>query len=84
MSIGGLFASVSSGIMADKLEKRSYWAKGAICVILQALSIPLLCLTCSGMSFWPSLIAYGFYHVVASTYVGPGITMMQNTAPVNL
>ena len=70
--------------MADKFEKKSYWAKGIICCLFQALSIPLLCLTCSGISFWPSLIAYAFYHVVASTYVGPGMAMMQNTAPANL
>lgn len=84
LSIGGMFASVASGVMADKFEKKSYWAKGIICCLFQALSIPLLCMTTAGGSFWPSIIAYGFYHVAASTYVGPGITMMQNTAPVNL
>ena len=41
-----------------------------------------MCVTCfSTGSFWTSIIAYAVYHVLASTYVGPAMTMMQNTAP---
>jgi MFS family permease len=85
LSICGLIASISSGLMADKFEKRSYWAKGAICCIGQSLAVPLICLaTLQTSSFWLSIIAYAVYFLVASTYVGPAITMMQNTAPVDM
>ena len=33
LSICGIIASLASGLMADKFEKKSVWAKGAICVI---------------------------------------------------
>ena len=85
LSLCGLFASVSSGIMADVFEKRTLWAKSLICMILQSISVPLMCLTCwATHSFWLSIIAYAFYHTAASTYVGPAMTMMQNTAPPEL
>ena len=78
----GLFASVSSGIAADRLEKRTLWAKPLILCVLQTLSVPLMFLTCSVTdNLWLSIIAYAFYHTAASTYVGPAITMMQNTSP---
>lgn len=77
LSICGLIASISSGLMADKFEKRSYWAKGAICCIGQSLAVPLICLvTLQTSSFWLSIIAYALYFLVASTYVGSAITMM--------
>ena len=83
LSICGIIASLASGIMADKFEKKSFWAKGAICVIGQSLAVPLICLaTLQTSSFWLSIAAYTAYFLVASTYVGPAITMMQNTAPV--
>ena len=47
LSLCGLFASVSSGIMADVFEKKTLWAKALICMILQSISVPLMCLTCS-------------------------------------
>ena len=44
-----------------------------------------MCLTCwATHSFWLSIIAYAFYHPAASTYVGPAMKMMQNTAPPEL
>lgn len=33
LSIGGLIASIASGVMADKFEKKTYWAKGIICCL---------------------------------------------------
>ena len=84
LSICGLIASISSGILADTLEKRTFWAKGLICCIGQTLAVPLICLTTlQTSSFWLSIAAYTAYFLVASTYVGPAITMMQNTAPVS-
>lgn len=78
----GLLASVSSGIMADVFEKKSLWAKAWILCVGQLLSVPLMMLTCWATgNFWLSIGAYALYHTVASTYAGPAITMMQNTAP---
>jgi sugar phosphate permease len=33
LSLGGITASLISGILADKLESKSYWSKGIICCI---------------------------------------------------
>jgi hypothetical protein len=33
LSGGGIIASLISGILADKLENKSYWSKGIICMI---------------------------------------------------
>lgn len=75
-------ASVSSGVMADVFEKKSLWAKAWILCLGQLLSVPLMMLTCAATgNFWLSIGAYALYHFVASTYAGPAITMMQNTAP---
>lgn len=68
---------MSSGIAADRLEKKSLWAKAYILCIGQLLSVPLMLLTCWATgNFWLSIGAYAAYHTVASTYAGPAITMM--------
>jgi hypothetical protein len=33
LSGGGILASLVSGILADKLESKSYWSKGIICMV---------------------------------------------------
>lgn len=44
LSMGGIFASLISGILADKLENKSFWSKGIICMTGQSLAVPFLCL----------------------------------------
>jgi nitrate/nitrite transporter NarK len=44
LSICGLLASLAGGILADKLEKNSYWSKAWICIIGCVLSVPLIAL----------------------------------------
>ena len=85
LSGGGIIASLISGILADKLESKSYWSKGIICCIGQSLAVPFLCLaTLQNSNFWLSIISYASYFLIGSTYVGPAITMMQNTCPTHL
>lgn len=77
LSIGGIVASLISGILADKLESKSYWSKGIICMVGQSLAVPFLCLaTLQNSNFWLSMCAYASYFLIGSTYVGPAITMM--------
>lgn len=73
----GILASVISGISADVLEKKTFWAKSIILIIFQSMSIPVIFFTC-GMAnnFWLSIISYSVYHFLASTYAGPCMTMM--------
>lgn len=42
LSICGLIASLSGGILADKFEKKSYWTKSFIAGLGCALSVPLI------------------------------------------
>ena len=85
LSGGGIIASLISGILADTLESKSYWSKGIICCIGQSLAVPFLCLaTLQNSNFWLSIISYASYFLIGSTYVGPAITMMQNTCPTHL
>lgn len=85
LSGGGILASLVSGILADKLENKSYWSKGIICMVGQSLAVPFLCLaTLNNQNFWLSICSYAAYFLIGSTYVGPAITMMQNTAPTHL
>jgi MFS family permease len=85
LSGGGIIASLISGILADKLESKSYWSKGIICCIGQSLAVPFLCMAVlQNSNFWLSICSYAAYFLIGSTYVGPAITMMQNTAPTHL
>jgi len=77
----GIFASVISGVLADVLEKKTFWAKSIILMIFQSMSIPIIILTCGiSNNFWFSIISYSLYHFLASTYAGPCMTMMQNSS----
>ena len=44
LSMCGLVASLSGGIIADKFEKKSYWTKSVIGGLGCALSVPLMAL----------------------------------------
>lgn len=46
LSICGLIASLSGGILADKFEKKSYWTKSFIAGLGCALSVPLIAIGC--------------------------------------
>lgn len=73
----GLAASLAGGIMADKFEKKSYWAKALICMSGCALSFPLIALgTLQTSSFYLSVLCYALKVLVSGTYSGPAITMI--------
>mmetsp|Transcript_8363 Transcript_8363/g.13980 ORF Transcript_8363/g.13980 Transcript_8363/m.13980 type:complete len:149 (+) Transcript_8363:1433-1879(+) len=76
-SVFGFLASVVSGVMADKFEKKTYWAKGIILMLGQGLAAPLICsVVLTTSSFWWSISMFMVYFLIASTYAGPAITMM--------
>ena len=80
----GMTSSLAGGIMADKFEKKSYWAKALICMSGCALSLPLMALgTLQTSSFYLCVACYALKLLVAGTYSGPAITMIQNTAPLD-
>jgi len=82
LSICGLVASLMGGILADKLEAKTKWAKAYICMTGCALSLPLIALgTLSTGNFYLSVLCYALKVLVSGTYSGPAITMIQNTAP---
>lgn len=82
LSICGLVASLAGGILADKLEKRTKWAKAGICMTGCALSLPLIALgTLTTGNFYLSVLCYALKVLVSGTYSGPAITMIQNTSP---
>lgn len=82
LSICGLVASLAGGILADRLEKKTKWAKAAICMTGCALSLPLIALgTLTTGNFYLSVLCYALKVLVSGTYSGPAITMIQNTAP---
>ena len=77
LSVGGLVGSFAGGIMADKFEKKSYMSKAIICISGCILSFPFIALgTFTKGNFNLSIICYGFYVLISSTYSGPAITMM--------
>lgn len=81
-SVCGLAASLGSGIIADKFEKKSYWTKALLCIQGCALSVPLIALgTLSTGNFYLSVLCYALMVLVSGTYSGPAITMIQNTSP---
>ena len=82
LSVGGLVASLAGGIMADKLEKKSYMSKAMICISGCILSVPLIALgTLTTGNFYLSVLCYALKVLVSGTYSGPAITMIQNTSP---
>jgi hypothetical protein len=42
LSILGFVTSISFGILADKYEKKTLWTRSLICMIGQAVSLPLI------------------------------------------
>ena len=73
----GMAASLCGGIMADRLEKKSYMAKAWICLISCALSIPLMAVcTLQTSNFYLSVLCYALKVLVSGTYSGPAITMI--------
>ena len=84
LSICGLVASLAGGIMADKLEKKSYMSKAMICISGCILSVPLIALgTLTTGNFYLSVLCYALKVLVSGTYSGPAITMIQNTSPTS-
>ena len=80
----GMTASLAGGILADKYEKKSYWAKTIICMSGCLLSFPLIAIgTLQNKSFYLSVLCYALKVLVSGTYSGPAITMIQNTSPLN-
>ena len=77
LTICGMTASLVGGIMADKLEKKSYMAKAIICIVGCALSVPLMALgTLQTNNFYLSVLCYALKVLVSGTYSGPAITMI--------
>lgn len=84
VSICGLVASLSGGILADKFESKSYMTKALICIIGCALSFPLVAIgTLQTSNFYLAVLCYALKVLVSGTYSGPAITMIQNTSPLN-
>jgi MFS family permease len=84
VSMCGLIASLSGGIIADKFESKSYMTKAMICAVGCLLSFPLVAIgTLQTSNFYLALICYGLKVLVSGTYSGPAITMIQNTSPLN-
>jgi predicted MFS family arabinose efflux permease len=77
LSICGFVASLAGGIMADKLEKKSYMSKAMICISGCILSVPLIALgTLTTGNFYLSVLCYALKVLVSGTYSGPAITMI--------
>ena len=73
----GMTASLAGGILADKYEKKSYWAKTIICMSGCLLSFPLIVIgTLQNKSFYLSVLCYALKVLVSGTYSGPAITMI--------
>ena len=84
VSICGMVASISGGLIADKYESKSYMTKALICIAGCALSFPLVALgTLSVNNFYLSVLCYCLKVLVSGTYSGPAITMIQNTSPLS-
>lgn len=84
LSICGLVASLSGGIIADKFESKSYMTKALICMFGCAMSLPLIALgTLQTSNFYLSVLCYALKVLVSGTYSGPAITMIQNTSPLS-
>ena len=80
----GMTALLAGGILADKYEKKSYWAKTIICMSGCLLSFPLIAIgTLQDKSFYLSVLCYALKILVSGTYSGPAITMIQNTSPLD-
>ena len=77
VSICGMVASISGGLIADKYESKSYMTKALICIAGCALSFPLVALgTLSVNNFYLSVLCYCLKVLVSGTYSGPAITMI--------
>jgi MFS family permease len=77
VSVCGMVASISGGLIADKYESKSYMTKALICIAGCALSFPLVALgTLSTSNFYLSVLCYGLKVLVSGTYSGPAITMI--------
>lgn len=77
VSVCGMVASLSGGILADKYESKSYMTKAMICIIGCALSFPLVALgTLQTSNFYLSVLCYALKVLVSGTYSGPAITMI--------
>lgn len=73
----GLTASLGSGIISDKFEKKSLLTKAMVCISGCAIAPILLCTaTLQTSSFWLSMVCFMFSVLVQGTYSGPAITMI--------
>ena len=80
----GLASGLIGGIIADKYEKKTLWAKPLIPIIGSALAIPCIAVATLYPSFWVGMVAFAVFTFLASAFSGPAITMMQNTTEKSL
>ena len=80
----GLASGLIGGIIADKYEKKTLWAKPLIPIIGSALAIPCIAVATLYPSFWVGMGAFAVFTFLASAFSGPAITMMQNTTEKSL
>ena len=77
ISICGLLASISGGLIADKFDKKSFYTKSLLCGLGCILSVPLIAIcTLNLNNFYLSVFCYALTVLVSGTYSGPAITMI--------
>jgi len=76
----GFASNILSGLMSDYFEgKKSYRAKANICMLGNALSIPLAAICCFSGNFWLAIAAFAIKILVSAGHFPPAVTMMQNS-----
>lgn len=75
----GLLSGIVGGLIADKYEKKTLWAKPLVPIVGSALAIPCIALGTLYPSFWVGMASFAMFTFMASAFSGPAITMMQNT-----
>jgi hypothetical protein len=80
MAFCGLLSSMTGGILADVLEKKSLMSKAWVCIGSSFLAFPLISVCCLNQSnFWLSMTMVIAKVLVSAAFTSPAITMIQNT-----
>ena len=70
-------SALAGGLLSDRLEKDSYYAKPAIIIVSSLISGPLIC---AGLlrqdNFDFSMFMLGLHFVFAQAFESPGLTML--------
>lgn len=80
LSVCGLVASIFEGIISDRYERKTYWAKPIINMVQVSFAMLFIAFgTFYTSNFYLSLACYALKVLFAGSNSGPSITMLQNT-----